>query len=101
MGRLYIHDSRPRAKKFLDRSASLDLAPVSWVAARVSDVIGTSYTVNPDSVPSVRGFVSYPARARFPSTKASALTMSVLPAATSSMLARNAAGFIATRTLGE
>ena len=39
-----IHDTRPRAKKFLDRSASRGLAPVGSHALSVSEVIGTSNT---------------------------------------------------------
>ena len=41
-GREYIHDTTPRAKKFLDRSASRGLAPVSLAASSVIEVIGTS-----------------------------------------------------------
>ncbi|MND08100.1 hypothetical protein D3C83_304980 [compost metagenome] len=41
-GRSYIHDTTPRAKKFLDRSASRGLAPVSLAASRVIEVMGTS-----------------------------------------------------------
>src|ERR1044072_4473885 len=41
-GREYIHDSTPRAKKFLDRSASRGLAPLSLAASSVMEVIGTS-----------------------------------------------------------
>ncbi len=42
IGREYIHDTTPRAKKFLDRSASRGLAPVSLAASSVIEVIGTS-----------------------------------------------------------
>jgi hypothetical protein len=44
-GLVYIHDTSPRAKKFLLRSASRGLAPVGLAASRVRLVIGTSYTV--------------------------------------------------------
>ena len=42
IGRAYIHDTTPRAKKFLDRSASRGFAPVSLAASFVIEVIGTS-----------------------------------------------------------
>src|SRR4051794_3520544 len=100
-GRLYIHDTRPRAKKFLARSASRDLAPLGLAASMVSEVMGTSNTVKEASDPSVRGLVSYPALARLRSTNASAFTISVLPATMSARLARRAAGFMATSTFGE
>ena len=45
IGRVYIHDTRPSAKKFFDRSASRGLTPKGAVASLVSEVIGTSYTV--------------------------------------------------------
>jgi hypothetical protein len=41
-GRVYIHEIRPRAKKFLDRSASRGLTPSGVTAPLVSEVIGTS-----------------------------------------------------------
>ena len=54
-GRVYIQQIRPRAKKFLDRSASRRFTPRSSVACNVIDVIGTSYTVNAASEPSSSG----------------------------------------------
>ena len=44
-GRVYIQEMTPRAKKFLDRSASRGLTPSGVTAPLVSEVIGTSYTV--------------------------------------------------------
>ncbi len=44
-GRVYIHDTRPSAKKFFERSASRGFTPRGAVASFVSEVIGTSYTV--------------------------------------------------------
>ncbi len=44
-GRVYIHDTRPSAKKFFERSASRGLTPSGVTAPLVSEVIGTSYTV--------------------------------------------------------
>ena len=44
-GRVYIHDTRPRAKKFFERSASRGFTPSGAVASFVSEVMGTSYTV--------------------------------------------------------
>jgi len=76
------------------------LAPLGRAASIVSEVIGTSYTVNPLSDPSLNGLMSYPALARPRSTKASALTIRVLPGIMSARLARSAAGFMATSTLG-
>ena len=43
-GRVYIHDTRPSAKKFLERSASRGLTPSSFVASSVIVVIGTWMT---------------------------------------------------------
>jgi hypothetical protein len=40
-GRVYIHDSSPRAKKFLDRSASRGFTPRGWTASLVREVMGT------------------------------------------------------------
>ena len=45
-GRLYIQLTSPRAKKFFERSASRAFVPLGLTASKVSDVIGTSYTVN-------------------------------------------------------
>ena len=42
IGRVYIHEISPRAKKFFERSASRGFTPSSLVASSVSDVIGTS-----------------------------------------------------------
>ena len=42
VGRVYIQLTRPRAKKFLDRSASRGFTPSGATASFVSDVIGTS-----------------------------------------------------------
>ncbi len=44
VGRLYIHDTRPRAKKFFERSASRGLTPSDAVASLVIAVIGTRIT---------------------------------------------------------
>ncbi len=44
-GRVYIHDTRPSAKKFFERSASRGFTPSGAVASLVSEVMGTSYTV--------------------------------------------------------
>ena len=44
-GRVYIHDTRPRAKKFFDRSASRGFTPSGSTAPCVRLVIGTSNTV--------------------------------------------------------
>ena len=41
VGRVYIHDTRPRAKKFFERSASRGLTPSGAATSLVSDVIGT------------------------------------------------------------
>src|SRR5262245_20147448 len=41
-GRVYIHEMRPRAKKFLDRSASRGLTPSGVTAPFVREVMGTS-----------------------------------------------------------
>ncbi len=41
VGRVYIHDTSPRAKKFFERSASRGLTPSGAEASLVSDVIGT------------------------------------------------------------
>ena len=43
-GRVYIHETRPRAKKFFDRSASRGFTPSGAAASLVSWVIGTSKT---------------------------------------------------------
>ena len=48
----------PRAKKFLERSASRGLTPISLDDSVVIEVMGTSYTVNADSEPSARGSAS-------------------------------------------
>ena len=42
VGRVYSQLMRPRAKKFLERSASRGLVPDGLTASRVSEVIGTS-----------------------------------------------------------
>ena len=42
MGRVYNQLMSPRAKKFLDRSASRGLTPVSFDTSVVIEVIGTS-----------------------------------------------------------
>ena len=44
-GRVYIHDTRPSAKKFFDRSASRGFTPSGSTAPCVRLVIGTSNTV--------------------------------------------------------
>ena len=44
VGRVYIHDTSPRAKKFFERSASRGLTPSGAAASLVSDVIGTRIT---------------------------------------------------------
>ena len=41
IGRVYIHDRRPSAKKFFERSASRGFTPRSFVDSSVIDVIGT------------------------------------------------------------
>ena len=100
VGRENIHETRPRAKKFLLRSASRGLAPVSLQASRVSEVMGTSYTVKALRLPSVTGLAAYPALARARSSKASTLTMRTPPAGRSCTFVFRAAGFMATKTLG-
>ena len=57
-GRVYIHDTRPRAKKFFDRSASRGFTPRGSTAPWVRLVIGTSNTVYPSSEPSVSGLAA-------------------------------------------
>ena len=42
IGRVYIQLMRPRAKKFLERSASRGLTPASLQTSWVMEVIGTS-----------------------------------------------------------
>src|SRR3954454_13026267 len=54
-GREYSHEMRPSAKKFLDRSASRGLTPRLAVACWVSEVIGTSTSLNDSRLPSVSG----------------------------------------------
>ncbi len=44
-GRVYIQLSRPRAKKFFERSASRGLTPRSDTDSLVIEVMGTSNTV--------------------------------------------------------
>ena len=44
VGRVYIHDTSPRAKKFFDRSASRGFTPSGAATSLVSDVIGTRIT---------------------------------------------------------
>ena len=45
VGRLYIHETRPRAKRFLDRAASRAVIPsIPSVARTVIEVIGTRNT---------------------------------------------------------
>jgi hypothetical protein len=44
-GLVYIHDTRPRANRFFERSASRGFTPRSFTASWVSEVIGTSMTV--------------------------------------------------------
>ena len=44
IGRVYMNDTSPRAKKFLERSASRGLTPSGSQASLVSDVIGTLIT---------------------------------------------------------
>jgi hypothetical protein len=41
-GRVYIHDTRPSAKKFFERSASRGFTPSGVTASFVIDVIGIS-----------------------------------------------------------
>ncbi len=44
-GRLYIHETRPSAKKFFDRAASREVMPsMPSVARTVIEVIGTRNT---------------------------------------------------------
>ena len=42
-GRVYIHEIKPSAKKFLERSASRGFTPCSATASRVIWLIGTGY----------------------------------------------------------
>ena len=58
VGRSYIHEIRPSAKKFFERSASRGFTPSGLVASTVIEVIGTSYTRNAASEPSRSGFDS-------------------------------------------
>ena len=55
VGRVYIQQISPSAKKFFERSASRGLAPVSLVASIVMLVIGTGYTRYAASVSSSSG----------------------------------------------
>jgi hypothetical protein len=41
VGRVYIHETSPRAKKFFERSASRGFTPSGAATSLVSDVIGT------------------------------------------------------------
>ncbi len=58
VGRWYIHESRPSANMFLQRSASFLPSPVSASAPWVSVDIATSYTSNADSESSLSGSAS-------------------------------------------
>src|SRR5215210_396711 len=100
IGRVYIQESSPSAKKFFDRSASLGFTPRSLVDSSVIDVIGTCTIRYADSEPSSIGFVWYPALSRFRCSNASSLISSVEPGGMSLMFALSAAGFIATRMFG-
>ena len=44
MGRVYMNDTRPRAKKFFERSASRGFTPCGAHASFVSEVMGTLMT---------------------------------------------------------
>ena len=57
-GRVYIHEMRPRAKKFFDRSASRGLTPSSLHASSVRLVIGTWITWYDASEPLSSGLAS-------------------------------------------
>ncbi len=58
VGRWYIHDSRPSANMFFERSASLRESPNSLSASIVSVVSGTGWTLYASSEPSSSGLVS-------------------------------------------
>ena len=55
VGRVYIQQIRPSAKKFFERSASRGFTPSGLVASTVIEVIGTSYTRKFASEPSASG----------------------------------------------
>ena len=57
-GRVYIHEMRPSAKKFFERSASRGFTPSSLHASSVMVVIGTWITRYADSEPSSSGLPS-------------------------------------------
>ena len=101
-GRVYIHDTSPRAKKFFERSASRGLTPSGAQTSLVSDVIGTLIT--PVAVDGCRRRAGCDGRSsafsRLRSSNASSLTISVPPCSSRSRSAFSAAGFIATSTLG-
>ena len=96
VGRLYIHEINPSAKKFLERSASRGFTPSGLVASIVIEVIGTSYDavrlerVVAERVRLVAGLVEVAGVERVD------VDSNVDPGVMSRRLAFNAAGFIAT-----
>ena len=59
VGRLYIHEIRPSAKKFLERAASREVMPsIPSVARTVIEVIGIRKRLYSSSEPSSSGFSS-------------------------------------------
>jgi hypothetical protein len=58
VGRPYIQETRPRAKKFFDRAASREVISMPSVARIVIEVIGTRKTWYPSSESSSSGFES-------------------------------------------
>src|SRR4029078_986430 len=89
-GRVYIHEMRPSAKKFFDRSASRGLTPSSLHASSVSEVIGTCTTRYDDRDPLSSALDSSPTFVRLPSSKASEFTRIVEPGGSSARLAFSA-----------
>ena len=100
LGRWYIHDCRPSANMFLDRSASFLDNPVSASAPIVRVAMATSCTWYCSSEESSSGFAAYPTFVRLRLLNSSVLTISTPPGGRSAMLALSAAGFIATSTSG-
>jgi hypothetical protein len=101
VGRLYIHDSRPRANIFLARSLSLRESVAKSASASTSSTsaaLGGPCQLSRE--PSSRGDAAYPTLARLRLENSSVSTMMLAPRGTSARLAFRAAGFIATSTSG-
>ncbi len=86
---------------FLARSFSLRVRSVKEESASTAiEVMATGCTCHASSDPSSRGLTAYPTLERLRLVNSSVLTMMLAPRGRSSMLARSAAGFIATSTSG-